>query len=207
MPCLSLPHDQTLIWLCAIPNVKWKPSGRTAMFTFWFQVSCGDFQTVALTEAGKLYAWGDNDNGQLLQADNPSPTARQLDLAGKMYVHLLLDKYDLGFDVFSCDQAALWMVQSVRLSVRLSVCPSVTLFSCDQAALQLEFSVCPSVCPYVRLSVRLSHLFHHVPIIVSSWNFQELLPWSKVMSMQKVKVRGQRSRSQRSTPNLAVSGL
>ena len=53
-------------------------------------------------------------------------------------------------------------------------------------------SVCPSVC--------LSHLFHHVPIIVS-WNFQELLPWSKVMEMQKVKVRGQRSRSQRSTPN------
>ena len=87
-----------------------------------------------------------------------------------------------------------------------SVCPSVRLshlFSCDQAALQMVFSVRPSVC----LSVCLSHLFHHVPIIVSSWNFQELLPWSKVMSMQKVKVRGQRSRSQRSTPNLAVSGL
>ena len=49
-------------------------------------------------------------------------------------------------------------------------------------------SVRLSVCP----SVRLSHLFHHVPIIVSSWNFQELLPWSKVMSMQKVK--GQRSK-------------
>ena len=29
--------------------------------------------------------------------------------------------------VFSCDQAALWMVQSVRLSVCLSVCPSVCL--------------------------------------------------------------------------------
>ena len=82
-------------------------------------------------------------------------------------------------NVFSCDQAAIWLVQSVRPSVRLSVRPSVCL----------------------------SHLFHHVPIIVSSWNFQELLPWSKVMSMQKVKVRGQRSRSQRSTPNLAVSGL
>ena len=27
------------------------------------------------------------------------------------------------------------------------------------------------------------------------------------MSMQKIKVRGQRSTSQRSTPNLAVSGL
>ena len=46
-----------------------------------------------------------------------------------------------------------------------------------------------------------------VPIIRSSWNFQELLPMTKVMSMQKVKVRGQRSRSQRSWPHLAVSGL
>ena len=79
----------------------------------------------------------------------------------------------------------------------------VFFFSCDQAALQMVFSVRLSVRP----SVCLSHLIHHVPIIVSSWNFQELLPWSKVMSMQKVKVRGQRSRSQRSTPNLAVSGL
>ena len=76
-------------------------------------------------------------------------------------------------------------------------------FSCDQAAFWLVQSFRPSVC----LSVRLSHLFHHVPIIVSSWNFQDLLPWSEVMSMQKVKVRGQRSRSQRSTPKLAVSGL
>ena len=54
----------------------------------------------------------------------------------------------------------------------------------------------PPVCP--------SHLFDYVPIIVSSWNFQELLPMTKVRSMQKVKVRGQRSRSQ---PNLTVSGL
>ena len=61
----------------------------------------------------------------------------------------------------------------------------------------------PSVRPSVCLSVR--HTFF--TMFVSSWNFQELLPWSEVMSMQKVKVRGQRSRSQRSTPNLAVSGL
>ena len=81
------------------------------------------------------------------------------------------------------------------------------LFSCDQAAFWLVQSFRPSVRPSVCLSVRLSHLFHHVPIIVSSWNFQDLLPWSEVMSMQKVKVRGQRSRSQRSTPKLAVSGL
>ena len=46
-------------------------------------------------------------------------------------------------------------------------------------------SVRLSVCP----SVRLSHLFHHVPIIVSSWNFQELLPWSKGQGQRsKVKV-------------------
>ena len=47
--------------------------------------------------------------------------------------------------VFSCDQAALWMVQSVRPSVCLSVCPS-RLFSCDQAAIWLVLSVRPSVC-------------------------------------------------------------
>ena len=186
--------------------------------------------------------------------------------------------------IFSCDQAALWMVQSVCLSVCLSVCPSVRpsvtpFWLCSHHPIIMKFSgvitsdksdvhakgqgqrskvkvtevttqlnrfrtvtpvwihiwwwddaynlimlrrgallflaatkqlykwYFPSVRLSVRLSVCLSHLFHHVPIIVSSWNFQELLPWSKVMSMQKVKVRGQRSRSQRSTPNLAVSGL
>ena len=59
----------------------------------------------------------------------------------------------------------------------------------------------------VRLSVRLSHLLDYVPIMVSLWNFQELLPMTKVRSMEKVRVRGQRSRSQRSHPHLAVSGL
>ena len=62
-------------------------------------------------------------------------------------------------------------------------------------------------CLSVRLSVCLSHLFDYVPIIVSSQNFQELLPMTEVISMQKVKVKGQRSRSQRSQPNLTVSGL
>ena len=89
--------------------------------------------------------------------------------------------------LFSCDQAALWMV----FSVRLSVCPSVRL------------SVCPSVRLSVCPSVRLSHLFDYVPIIVSSWNFQELSHWTRVRSVQKVKVRGQRSRSQRSRPKFS----
>ena len=53
----------------------------------------------------------------------------------------------------------------------------------------------------VRPSVRLSHLFDYVRIIVSSWNFQELSHWTRVRSMQKV--RGQRSRSQRSRPKFS----
>ena len=40
--------------------------------------------------------------------------------------------------------------------------------------------------------VRLSHLFDYVPIIISSWNFQDLLPMKEVMSMQKVKGQGHR---------------
>ena len=76
-------------------------------------------------------------------------------------------------------------------------------FSSDQAGLQMVFSVCLSVRP----SVSLSHLFDYVPIIVSSWKFQELLPMTKVRSMETDKVRGQRSRSQRSQSNLTVSGL
>ena len=77
----------------------------------------------------------------------------------------------------------------------LSVCPSVRL--------SVRLSVCPSVCLSVCPSVRLSHLFDYVPIIVSSWNFQELSHWPRVRSMQKVKVRGQRSRSQRSRPKFS----
>ena len=49
-------------------------------------------------------------------------------------------------------------------------------------------SVCLSVRPSICLSVCLSHLFHYVPIIISSWKFQELLPLIEVMSMQKVKI-------------------
>ena len=54
-----------------------------------------------------------------------------------------------------------------------------------------SFKNTPTVC----LSMRLSHRFDNVPAIVSSWIFQDSLPLVKVMSMQKIKVRGQRSRS------------
>ena len=55
----------------------------------------------------------------------------------------------------------------------------------------LSFSL--SGCPSVR-----NTFFRYVYIIVWSWHFQDLLQLTKVMSMQKVKVKGKRSRSQRS---------
>ena len=63
-------------------------------------------------------------------------------------------------------------------------------------------SVRPSVC----LSVTPFWLWSHHCIVISSWNCQELLQVTEVGFMQKVKIRGQRSRSQRSNPNFAVSG-
>ena len=68
--------------------------------------------------------------------------------------------------IFSCDQTALWMVQSVCLSVCLSATP---------------FSSCSC---------------HRI--------IMKLLPLTEVMSMRKVKVRGRRSRSQRSWPHLSL---
>ena len=48
---------------------------------------------------------------------------------------------------------AIGVALSVRSSILPSICPSITLFSCDQAALWMVFSVRLSVCPSVRLSV------------------------------------------------------
>ena len=75
----------------------------------------------------------------------------------------------------------------------------IRIFSCDQVAFRTLLSFCPSVC-LVCLSVRPSDrppvtpFSLYVPIIVPSWNFQELLPLTDVMSMQKVKVRGKGQR-------------
>ena len=63
--------------------------------------------------------------------------------------------------IFSCNQAALWMVQSVH--------------------------------PSVRPSIHLSNLFHYVPIIVSSWSFQQ---WQKWDLCKRSEVKGQGHRGQ-----------
>ena len=100
-----------------------------------------------------------------------------------------ISDFDLNWAFPDCNfslNSPMVMKWYTKLEATQKRCPIV--FSCHQTALQMVFSVCPSV--------SLSHLFDYVPIIVSSWNFQELLPMTKVRSMQKVKVRGQRSRSQ-----------
>ena len=97
--------------------------------------------------------------------------------------------------------AAKWCT---KLAVAFKRCPIV--FSCDQAALWMVFSVCLSV----RLSVCLSVRHTFLTMFPSSYHheiFRSYHHGTRVTSMQKVKVRGQRSRSQRSQPNLAVSGL
>ena len=58
---------------------------------------------------------------------------------------------------------------------------------------------------HVRQSVHMSVTpFHSIPVIVSSSNFQTLLPLAKVISTRKV--RGQRTRSQRSKQILPQFG-
>ena len=68
----------------------------------------------------------------------------------------------------------------------------------------------PSVCPSVRPSVCPSVCHTFLTMFPSSYHheiFRSYYQLPKVRSVQKVKVRGQRSRSQRSQPNLAISGL
>ena len=59
---------------------------------------------------------------------------------------------------------------SISFLCLLSFMKVDSLFSCNQAALWMVHSVCLSLCPSVRLSVCLARLFHYVPIIISSWN-------------------------------------
>ena len=65
------------------------------------------------------------------------------------------------------------------------------VFSWDHTTLRTLLSVRPSVFP----SLSLSDLYHNVRLILSSWNFQEFLLLTKVVSMQKVKVQGHKSQN------------
>ena len=94
---------------------------------------------------------------------------------------------DGGFIPWPLGASVVFEIDKRRLNWRLTSITSLNTWIFLAASKQLYEWYFPSVC--------LLHLFDYVPIIVSSWNFQELLSMTKVTSMQKVKVRGQRSRS------------
>ena len=136
-----------------------------------------------------------------------------------VYFLSLLWRPSTNIEIFSCDQAALWMVQSVRLSVCLSVCPSVChnfLAATKQlyewyflsVCPSVRLSVCPSVCPSVRPSVRLSV----TPFWLCS-HHRIIMKFSGVITLDQGKVhakgQGQRSKVKVTevTTQLFVSGL
>ena len=86
-----------------------------------------------------------------------------------------------------------WMVLStcdLHLYQEISCAWLVQNFLSLAAVKQFYEWFSPSVCP----SVRSSHLFQYVLVIVSLWNFQ-LLTLIEVMSLQKVKVKGHRGKT------------
>ena len=89
-----------------------------------------------------------------------------------------------------------FVLQNSIIIIYLKATCSTTVFNRTDLAIYLQY--------FDALSVRLLHLFHNdVPIIVSPWNFQELLPLTKVVWMQIVKVWDQRSRSRKSKQMLS----
>ena len=81
----------------------------------------------------------------------------------KFTIHAI---YKRTHAVFSCDQAALWMVFSVCPSVSLSVCPSVRLSVCLSVCLSLCLSVSLSLCLSLCLSITPFWLCSHHRIIM-----------------------------------------
>ena len=110
----------TMAVIGTINNQTWYDST-----SHWNQIELKTYYSFRLTTSARLY--------------------RYMYIVNCLYISSsALGKFDWGVwyvIIFGCDQAALWMVQSVRPSVRLSVRPSV----------------------------RPSHLFDYVPINVSSW--------------------------------------
>ena len=114
---------------------------------------------------------------------------------------LLNDKGDVYSDLCESEsESDIFITIIVRYRILMYIWCHVSyhvIISCDQAALWMVQSVCPSVC--------LWHRFHYVPVTYHHEIHQTLLPLTEVMSVRKVKVRGQKSRSQWSRSNLTIS--
>ena len=83
--------------------------------------------------------------------------------------------------------------EGVKISQDISIQPPTPTHISNSSDFFLFLAATKQLYEWFSLSVRLSHLFHYVPIMIS-WNFQVLLPMADVSSMQKA--RGQRSSSQ-----------
>ena len=130
---------------------------------------------------------------------------------------------------FSCDQAATWLVQSVRLSVCLSVCPSVTPFSPCSHHRIIKFS---GVITMVRSDVhvkgqgqrskvkvtevntQLSRFWTLTPVWIHIWQWNHAHSWKQhrrgaLLFFKVIRQisRSHGSKNRRIWPKLGVSGL
>ena len=87
--------------------------------------------------------------------------------------------------------------EGVKISYDISIQPPTPTHICNSSDFFPFLAATNRLYEWFSLSVHLSHLFHYVPIMISSWNFQVLLSMADVRSMQKA--RGQRSRLQNPT--------
>ena len=136
--------------------------------------------------------------------------------------------------IFSCDQAAIWLVQSVRLSVRPSVCPSVRLsvtpFSpCSHHRIIMKFSGVitmvksdvhakgqgqRSEVKVTKVNTQLSRFRTLTPVWIHIWQWNHAHSWKQhrrgALSFFKVIrqiSRSHGSKNRRIWPILGVSGL
>ena len=132
--------------------------------------------------------------------------------------------------IFSCDQAAIWLVQSVRPSVCLSVRPSVTPFSpCSHHCIIIKFSGVitmvkrdvhakglgqRSKVKVTEVNTQLSRFWTLTPVWIHIWQWNHAHSWKQHRrgALLFFKVIHQISRShgsknRRIWPRLGVSGL
>ena len=131
---------------------------------------------------------------------------------------------------FSCDQAAIWLVQSFRLSVCLSVCPSVTPFSpCSHHRIIMKFSeVITMVISNVHakgqgqrskvkvpeVNTQLSRFRTLTPVWIHIWQWNHAHSWKQhrrgaLLFFKVIRQisRSHGSKNRRIWPRLGVSGL
>ena len=208
LPCMPRISSQTWfrLWLGAVRHqaITWASVD---------QVIC---QHVESLEGKELILW-------------ESTLARGFQILTLMFQNNLLF-WKLCCQIFSCDQAALWMVQSVCLSVRLSVRPSVTPFwLCSHHRIIMKFSGVitndrsdvhakgqglRSKVKVTEVNTQLSRFWRVTPVWIHIWWWNDaqslMLLGRGALSFFKVIrqiSRSHSSKNRRVWPKLGVSGL